>query len=93
MTDNCPICERPMVNFGIGLTCNTDDCPVLDDSLLWHRNAAGEWVRDPGPRFRRARTITAAELKRICRDWLDADDATHWGRFERELDELLERHD
>ena len=33
---------------------------------------------------------TAADLKAIIRAWLDADDPTHWGAFERGLNKLVE---
>ena len=35
--------------------------------------------------------MDAATLMKICRAWLDNDDATHWGDFEKSLDDLLNR--
>lgn len=35
---------------------------------------------------------SATDLRAIIRQWLDADDATHWGEFEKALDELVEAH-
>lgn len=40
----------------------------------------------------RARPASAGELLAIMRTWLDADDATHWGEMERDMDAFLERH-
>lgn len=40
--------------------------------------------------------LSARELTTIVRRWLDSDDATHWGDFEKSLDALLTketRHD
>lgn len=42
-------------------------------------------------RVRKAKT--AAELKAQIREWLDSDDATHWGDFEKELDDVIGRHE
>lgn len=39
-----------------------------------------------------AQSLDAATLCNIIRAWLDNDDATHWGKFERGLDRLLETH-
>lgn len=39
-----------------------------------------------------AGNLKAAQLQDICRAWLDADDATHWGDFEKGLDELITKH-
>lgn len=36
--------------------------------------------------------LTAAQLCDIIRAWLDSDDATYWGKFERALDDVLERY-
>ncbi len=36
--------------------------------------------------------IDAPTLMALCQRWLDQDDATHHGQFERELQSLLERH-
>lgn len=36
--------------------------------------------------------LSAEQLRWIMRSWLDADDATHWGSFETDLDALLEKH-
>lgn len=32
---------------------------------------------------------TADELTRVIRAWLDADDSTHWGDFEKALDSII----
>lgn len=39
-----------------------------------------------------AANLTAAQLCDIARAWLDSDDATHWGEFERGLDALIVKH-
>lgn len=39
-----------------------------------------------------AANLTAAQLCDIARAWLDSDDATHWGEFEKGLDELIVKH-
>lgn len=39
-----------------------------------------------------ASNLTAAQLCDIARAWLDSDDATHWGDFEKGLDELITKH-
>jgi phage shock protein A len=36
-----------------------------------------------------AQPRTADELAEIIRNWLDGDDATHWGDFEKALDAAL----
>jgi hypothetical protein len=36
--------------------------------------------------------LTAAQLCDVIRSFLDADDATHWGAFERELDRVVTEH-
>lgn len=36
--------------------------------------------------------LTAAQICDLCRGWLDSDDATHWGAFEKGLDRLIEQH-
>lgn len=36
--------------------------------------------------------MSAADLTKIIQDWLDQDDATHFGAFENDLAALLERH-
>lgn len=33
--------------------------------------------------------MTASELVAIIRNWLDTDDATHWGDFEKALDRAI----
>lgn len=38
------------------------------------------------------KSLTAAQLCDIARAWLDADDASHWGEFEKGLDELITKH-
>lgn len=39
-----------------------------------------------------ASSLDAATLCDIIREWLDADDATHWGDFEKELHAVVEKH-
>ena len=39
-----------------------------------------------------AQSLSAAQICDICRAWLDSDDATHWGKFEKELDRLIVTH-
>lgn len=39
-----------------------------------------------------AANLKAAQLCDIIRAWLDSDDATHWGDFEKALDKVLEEH-
>jgi len=36
---------------------------------------------------------TAQDIKTMIRAWLDADDATHWGAFEKRLDEIIGEDD
>lgn len=36
-----------------------------------------------------ARPRTAADLCQSIREWLDEDDPSHWGEFERELDRII----
>lgn len=55
--------------------------PQQTGRVALHDNAPG----------RRAK-MTAAQLCDVIRDWLDADDATHWGDFEKELDAVVVRH-
>jgi hypothetical protein len=44
MESTCPVCEREMEFSGqIGHYCVYEDCPVLDDALLWYKNNKGEW--------------------------------------------------
>lgn len=33
--------------------------------------------------------MNAGYLKTIIREWLDKDDATHWGDFEKDLDSII----
>ena len=37
-----------------------------------------------------AHTMSADELKTLIRTWLDADNPTHWGKFELDLNAVLE---
>lgn len=39
-----------------------------------------------------AANLQASKLQDICRAWLDGDDASHWGEFEKGLDELITKH-
>ncbi len=39
-----------------------------------------------------ANSLDAATLCDIIRKWLDGDDATHWGEFEKELDRVVTEH-
>ena len=39
-----------------------------------------------------ASSLDAATLCDIIREWLDSDDATHWGEFEKALDEVVTKH-
>lgn len=36
--------------------------------------------------------LTAAQLCDLIRAWLDSEDATHWGQFERGLDKVVSDH-
>lgn len=35
--------------------------------------------------------MTADQLNAIIRDWLDSEDPTHWGEFEKRLDRAITR--
>jgi hypothetical protein len=38
------------------------------------------------------KSLTAAQLCDIIRSWLEGDDSTHWGAFEKELDRIVTQH-
>lgn len=61
--------------------------PASADDLLIvaaHREAAEARAFEAG-----AKAMSAKDVAAICCAWLDADDATHWGAFEKALDAVV----
>lgn len=75
--DNCPICEKPLIDVpGFGPWCETESCPVDDDPLCWSKDADGRPVRHPA-----FRTIKSANPRdSIIAAWLDRQAETHHPR-------------